>query len=546
MGTKYAAIAILLFSGLTVSRLPQQSKSNEPNPGSEVCSSCHAEISQSYARTAMAGASGPAADGLLTGEFHDNTSGVTYRVYKRDGRVWMSYEREGANDVHGERELLYYIGSGRKGRTYLFSDDGYLFETPINWYSQEQRWNMAPAYLEAKEIPMNLPSYSSCLNCHTSDLQPRIRGTRNRFSGVPFLHDGITCERCHGAGSEHFTNGGPIVNPASLPAEKRDAICMECHFEGTVAITQPDKKLENFKPGENLSDYIHYFLLRDDQPQKAEALSQFEALSFSKCKQKSGDRMWCGSCHDPHVQPKDAERAAYYRAKCVACHGDRFAAKHHPNNPDCVSCHMPTLPSKDVAHTQSTDHRILKNPTQAPLQKIVGGLQLSAFPQNAAQLVTTRDLALGWEQLAHRGVDGASHQAQTYLDRALQQLPDDPSLLSALAFEQQEHGREKDAQQLYEHTLIVRPTSSTAATNLGILEAEKGDIQHAVQLWQGAFQRVPYKSEIGLDLAIVFCTAGQKDEARHYVERVLEFNPDYGKARQLLSNLGRTPVKCSP
>ena len=68
----------------------------------------------------------------------------------------------------------------------------------------------------------------------------------------------------------------------------RNAICMQCHFEGTVAVQQPGKQLYQFQPGEQLTDYVHYFLLSGNQPQKPEALSQFEALSLSEC--KSGNR----------------------------------------------------------------------------------------------------------------------------------------------------------------------------------------------------------------------------------------------------------------
>ena len=511
-------------------------------PGSEACASCHQEIYQSYKKTVMARASGPAGDGLVTGDFSDSISGVRYHVYRQDGRVWMSYERD--KEMHGQRELLYFVGSGVKGRTYLFSDEGYLFESPINWYSQERRWNMAPAYTEAKEIPMNLPSYASCLNCHTSGLQPRIPGTRNRFAGKPFLHDGITCERCHGKGQGHGSGNDGIVNPAKLLAERRDSICMECHFEGTVAVEQLEKKIYQFQPGDRLADYVRYFVLTGNQPETERAVSQFEALSMSVCKQKSGDRMWCGSCHDPHAEPSDAEKVTFYRQKCLNCHGEAFGAKHHRDKPDCRQCHMPDLPSKDVAHTESTDHRILRNPRAPQLTTRPGKASLEPFPKDSQ--VTTRDLALGWFALAQRGMQEAQPEADQYLRKAVKDFPEDSHLLSSLGFLEQKNGHAQEARELYEKSLRLRPRSNTVATDLGILEAKQGDLQGAVQLWQKAFARVPYRSAIGMDLAIVFCAAGQKDEARQYVERVLEFNPDYGKARQFLAGLDRGAGSCKP
>jgi hypothetical protein len=82
--------------------------------------------------------------------------------------------------------------------------------------------------------------------------------------------------------------------------------------------------------------------------------------------------------------------------------------------------------------------------------------------------------------------------------------------------------------------------------DLGILEARSGDRQDAVQLWQQAFDRVPYRSAIGTDLAIAFCAANQKDEARHYIERVLEFNPDCAIARRMLTRLDANAGECKP
>lgn len=558
-------IAVLRAGSLAQTPGAKPAEAAKTVPGNEACSGCHSEIYKSYVKTVMATASGLASDGLIAGEFSHKQSGVHYRVYKRDDHAWMSYEREGESGFRGQRELLYFIGSGRKGRTYLFSEQGFLFETPINWYSQEGRWSMTPAYMEAREIPMNLPSFSSCLNCHTSGLQAPAPGTDNKFSGPPFLHGGITCERCHGASEGYVEGKGPsvnlssmnssgvhstIVNPAKLSSERRDSICMECHFEGTVVAQQPGKELYQFQPGDRIADYIHYFLLTGSQPQTAEALSQFEALSLSTCKRKSGDKMWCGSCHDPHAEPGAGEKAAYYRSKCLNCHGEAFGAKHRPDKPDCTQCHMPALPSKDVAHTEGTDHRILRYPTAPPLPRLqvrgTAGAPLVSFPESDASLATTRDFAVAWDALAQRNVEGAAREAQEYLRKAVKERPDDPVLLSALGFMEQEHGHEKEARELYERTLKLDPFANDAATDLGILEARAGNLRRAVALWQGAFERVPYRSAIGMNLAMVFCVAGQKEEARKYVMRVLEFNPDYEKAKHLLVHLNGDPVQCRP
>jgi len=542
-------VAAVLVAGLVGHRSSSQigdakaADAGKTVPGSEACSGCHAEIYKSYEKTVMANASGAAGDGLIAGVFTHKPSGVTYRVYRQGGRAWMRFERESESGFRGERELQYFIGSGVKGRTYLFSVDGFWFEAPINWYSQEGRWNMAPAYTEAQESPLNLPAFVDCLNCHSSGLQAPAAGTDSRFAGQPFLHAGITCQRCHGGGEGH-------VNPAKLPAERRDAICMECHFEGTVAVQQPDQQLYQFQPGERISDSIHYFLLSRNEPEKPEALSQFEALSLSACKRKSGDKMWCGSCHDPHSEPSAQEKAAYYRNKCVNCHGATFAAKHHADKPDCRACHMPALPSKDVAHTEGTDHRILKYPNTQPLPRLqmrgTVGAPLVAFPAKDASLATMRDFALAWETLAQRGVEGAAEKAQEYLPKAVKERPEDAVLLTALGFVEQKQGHEKEARELYEKALKSDPLDNEAATDLGILEARAGNLRRAVELWQGAFARVPDRSAIGMNLAMVFCAAGQKEEARAYVRRVLEFNPDFGKAKSLLGHLDGDPVQCKP
>jgi len=208
---------------------------------------------------------------------------------------------------------------------------------------------------------------------------------------------------------------------------------------------------------------------------------------------------------------------------------------------------MPALPSKDVAHTEATDHRILRYPNSSPLPQLqVRGKPLTCFPARSEALVTTRDYALAWENLAQRGKQGASRVAEDYLRQAVIDRPDDPVLLAATGFVEQSHGRGNQAREFYERALKIDPLASDAATNLGIIEAREGNLKRAVELWHAAFARVPNRSAIGMDLAMIFCAAGQNDVARKYVDRVLEFNPDYGKAKSLRDHLNQDPVQCKP
>ena len=137
---------------------------------------CHDAIYRSYQRTPMARASGPAIENVIPADFVHPNSGVHYRIYSEASRVWLTFERPGDPEVRGKRELLYYVGSGRRGLSYLFAQNGFLFESPVNWYSHERRWDMAPAYQSTREVPLNLPAFSSCLRCHVSGMRAPVKG----------------------------------------------------------------------------------------------------------------------------------------------------------------------------------------------------------------------------------------------------------------------------------------------------------------------------------------------------------------------------------
>jgi hypothetical protein len=138
-----------------------------------VCANCHKAIYDSYQATPMARASGLASEGLLPGEFTHADSGVHYRLFLRDGRAWLSFDRPGT--LKGEQELSYFIGSGQRGRTYLFQKQGFWFESPVNWYSKQQVWDMNPKSIGAHEMPFTLKVDAGCLHCHTTGVQVALR-----------------------------------------------------------------------------------------------------------------------------------------------------------------------------------------------------------------------------------------------------------------------------------------------------------------------------------------------------------------------------------
>jgi tetratricopeptide (TPR) repeat protein len=582
---------------------------NTEIPGNEACAKCHRGISDTYAGTAMARASGLAMEGFLAGELQHAASGVQYRVYEEDGDAWLSFDRGAQPELHGKRKLLYFIGSGHRGRTFLFADDGFVFESPINFYAQKGIdakgvWDMAPAFEGSHEVPLNLPAASSCLACHTSGSQAPMAGTENKYGTPLFAHEGITCERCHGAGIGHVNQMGAapsnvpggtkagggahattgvtpgagtvatIVNPAKLSPARRDAVCMQCHLEGNAAIEQPGRHLYQFQAGEDLSDFVHYFVLTGGGKDKMRAVSQFEALAQSKCKRVSGDAMTCTSCHDPHSSPSAAEKVAFYRGKCLACHGEPFAAKHHVEQPDCAQCHMTRLATKDVAHTQATDHRILRVPLM-PLQGVGSAYdpshappaepKLTRFPAPAVPISTglastglaptesapagpadesVRDLALAWVAMGGGNSSYAFSQATRLLEQAVVQSPEDPAILSALGYNEQRRKLIDKAREHYEHALRIDPLAGEAASDLAVIEANAGHMERAIELWKGAFERAPARTSLGLNLARGLCVAGHGDQAHAVVARVLEFNPDSAAARGMLRQLDSGEAKC--
>ncbi|HKD61167.1 MAG TPA: cytochrome c3 family protein [Terracidiphilus sp.] len=497
----------------------------------------------------MANASGPAAAGVIVADFLHAASGVHYQISEQDGRVWLSYEREANSPdraLQGRVELRYFLGSGKRGRTYLFERHGYWFESPINWYSKKQLWDMAPNFQSVREVPLTLPVDPGCLHCHASNVAHSLPEARNFYAGEPFAHGGITCSACHGDASAHVRSAGKVhmMNIDALQPVRRDSVCLNCHLEGQAAVVRRGKEIADFAPGDNLYDFVLHFNYKMESGSGGRATSQWEALLRSQCKRKSGDRMTCTTCHDPHGSPSAEERVAFYRQKCLSCHDSaRFAERHHPENSDCTRCHMARPPSNDVAHEQVTDHWIRRHISNDALPEAAeGDLQLIGGGD-----ADDRDLGLAYAQMAVRGNQAAGERALELLQRAERNERDsrsDYELHTQLGFLQEVNGESSAAAAEYQLALDADPFEPIAAGDLALLEAKQHKYADAVRLWKAVFERDPTQVGAGMNLAIVECAMGDRDAAVASLERILAFSPDNGQARKFAAELRSNGRRC--
>ena len=514
------------------------------NPDAK-CVECHREIYEKYELTPMARGSGVAVDGLLQGGFLHAASGIRYNVFLRDGKAWMSYDREHGGDtaneqftLRGEKQLIYFIGSGHRGRTYLYEENNQWFEAPVNYYSKRQLWDMAPNYGSTRTMPAALPVDSNCLHCHATEIQTALPEARNKYNGPPFQQAGIGCTACHGDPSAHLAEQGhgPIVNPAKLTSTRRDSTCLQCHLEGDVAIYRSGKSLAQFRAGADLVDYAVYFVKASATAGGGRASSQYEALMRSACKVASGDKLTCTTCHDPHSSPSPEERINYFRSKCLRCHtGVQMATEHHPEQKDCAICHMPTREPTDISHEQATDHNIQRRPSTT-----ASALRLRDLTESDKLLpvgnvsVGDRELGLAYAQLAEHGSKDAQEKAANLLRKAEREGASDAQVHTQLGFIEQISGDKTSARKEYAEALVEDPYEATVLGNLAVLDAASGRTEDAINLLQSVVDADPSQTAAGLNLAFIECRIGDKKKAMDVLSVLSRFNPDDPMLRRFL------------
>jgi predicted CXXCH cytochrome family protein len=509
--------------------------------GDAVCARCHADVAESYrahpmarsvTRIAVAADSG-LRDAPAEAEF--DAGGYHYTVKRQAGRLVHREQRldKGEPVATVEAAVVYALGSGERGYSFLVERDGFVAQSPVAWYAQDRRYDVAPGYHE-RNFHFERVILPACFGCHV-DGATSAAGALNHYS-TPLDLRPIGCERCHGPGALHVRRPGlgsggfdsTIVNPSHLAPALREAVCEQCHLQGADRFLRAGHKEGDFRPGLPLDEFVAVFV-EAGSAGRSRAVGQVEQMHASRCYVASDGALGCTSCHDPHHRPKPAERVEHYRASCLACHETRVCRIAEPDrrarraDDSCVDCHMLRRGARDVVHTAMTDHRILRSATanaapHDPPHRGAGADPVEPFwPIRSAGrsgVDADRDLGIALFHVARErwrqgGVSDLAQRASVLLNVALAARPDDVPALEAKAHLLWMRGSTAEAHAAFRAGLALESDNERLLEGAAALAGATGQRDAAVTLLGRAAAINPYCADYPRRLAVLHAEAGR-------------------------------------
>jgi len=512
-------------------------------------------------------------------EAHNNpfqAFGSIFSVSRQGDQVWHRETRldEKRQTIYQtEAEALFAVGSGTHGCSYLtVLGDGYLFQTPVSWFTQKHIWDVSPGF--SSDLKRRVVT-QDCMFCHANRTVPREEYL-NRYETPLFSEHAIGCERCHGPGELHIRNPGfqpasgaarghlkervqkadfTIVNPRKLRFDLAEAICQQCHLGGEARTLRGGRGLYDFRPGMELDRFWSIFVHPQESGHDRKFVNHVEQMYISRCfKQSSGDdKLGCTSCHDPHQAVSPAERRTYFRERCLRCHS--VAAKTEPgipcavplaqritrNQDNCAACHMPPYASSDIAHSAATDHRIVRRPVPSPHGDEVhsGSAPLVHFQRgkvDAEDHELSRDLGVALIQaVVERKVRGeVLPGAIDLLERALLRFPQDTTVWEIKAAGLLAQKRYSASLAAAQSVLAKTANREKSLVIAGMSAQMLGKLDLSASYWRRAVAMNPWMANYRENLTKVLAATGFDDDMILHCRAWIRLSPASFEARKLL------------
>ena len=523
--------------------------------GDAECVRCHRPIAESYARHPMGRSLAPLAEAAPV-ERYDRAAGNPFEAFgllhgiEQRGPRTFHYEArlrgEGQPVARAEAEIQFVLGSGTRGRAYLIENENRLFQSSASWYVTAQKWALPPGY-EDSDRHFDRPITPECLACHANRADA-VPHAVNTFRKPIFDGYAIGCERCHGPGELHVRTADKldIVDPKKLAPALRDSVCEQCHLSGVGRILRHGRGLDDFRPGLPLHLFWAVFV-KKDRAGGRKLLSHAEAMRESKCYQRSAGKLGCISCHDPHRLPAPSERVAYYRSRCLACHGENGCshalAERQTKQDSCTACHMQSVNPTDVAHVTIADHSIPRTPDAAgDLPDLASSARdhVPVVPFHRALFRpddqdVSRELGIVLSDLCRLELNREyARLALPLLDGAIEADPSDVRAFEARACALWIDARYPEALATFDRALAVSPDEETTLLNAGTLASSLGQFDRALTYWQQVVALNPWPAGYHYEMARVRAGRGEWDEAVRECDAAVRRNVAHLDARRLL------------
>jgi tetratricopeptide (TPR) repeat protein len=290
-----------------------------------------------------------------------------------------------------------------------------------------------------------------------------------------------------------------VVHPGQLSRERLIEVCTQCHSNAYKRRTAP----LSYRPGQPLE--AHFRTAPSKHPEDDHVANQIKYLRQSKCFQKSD--LTCVTCHDPHRPPAPAQA----QQACLQCHQPAHC-KDRANLPAgvrdrCAACHMPARVWMNVHfHTEQDQyvppirrfsHTIAVHP-EARQEVLLAWYRTQPDPHSRRESERlTRALVEYWlaeadkRRREHRflaaigalrealHVDPAPATRQVLRAAVATQARLDRDLADGLYLVAQR--RQPEAREALQRVLAVKPDHAVAHGRLGMLDAEAGKKESAVE-----------------------------------------------------------------
>jgi hypothetical protein len=306
----------------------------------QVCAACHAKESASFPATPMAQALFTVDSCAILKNHPDlqYQEGPYHTEIKREGDRSIITVTRGAENF--SIPILYALGQGKAGQTYVFQYDGAIYESRASFYNELGALDTTigdigikpQSIVEAAGRRLTPVDAANCFACHSHG------GSAGGVLHLDSVLPGVACQSCHGQVEKHAAAvragnvaAAKLPHLADLPAEDTSELCGKCHRTWSqIAQT-----------GMHGPNTVRF------QPYR---------LTNSKCYDVDDQRIRCTACHNPHDQLNT--NLASYDSKCEACHSTALHTKVcSVAKENCVTCHMPKV-DLPGAHHQFTDHQI--------------------------------------------------------------------------------------------------------------------------------------------------------------------------------------------